>query len=151
MASVKLILLEDVDSLGLAGDEVRVAAGYARNFLMPRGKATQITKAAKRQFEARKEQIIAQRKEKLESAQALSEKIVEASVVLTMEASDDGALFGSVTSRTIHDVLVDLGFELDVNAVRLSKAIKAIGEYEVKIHLHNEVEPVIKVTIAQAE
>jgi len=151
MASVNLILLEDVDNLGLAGDEVRVAAGYARNFLMPRGKGAKITKGAKRQFEARKEQIETQRRETLENAQAVSAKIVETAIVIKMEASDDGALFGSVSNRVIHDELEALGFELDVNAVRLSKTIKALGEYDVKVHLHKEVEPTIKVTVAQAE
>ena len=103
MAHVKLILLQDVEDLGLAGEEVHVAAGYARNYLIPRGFATVASTGVLRQLEARKEKIEAKRKADLEAAQALSAKIATLDITIPMPASEDGHLSGSVSERTLYE------------------------------------------------
>ena len=102
---MKLILLQDVEDLGLAGEEVHVAPGYARNFLIPKKLATVASTAALRQLAANKEKIEAKRKADLEIAQSVAEKINTTELVIPMQASDDNHLFGSVTERIICEAL----------------------------------------------
>ena len=115
MAHVKLILLQDVDDLGLAGEEVHVAAGYARNYLIPRGFATIASTGVLRQLEARKEKIEAKRQADLEAAQALSAKIASLDITIPMQASEDGHLFGSVSERTIFETLASMDVKVNFN------------------------------------
>ena len=114
MASMKLILLQDVEDLGLAGEEVHVAPGYARNYLIPRKLAAVATTAALRQLAARKEKIEEQRKAELEAAQNVAAKLQELAVELHLQASDDGHLFGSVTDRMIADAIASLGVTVPI-------------------------------------
>jgi len=149
MASVNLILLEDVENLGLAGEEVRVAAGYARNFLVPKGKATKATKGAMRQVEARREQIEAQRKAELEGAEATAAKLAEAEVSISMQASEDDTLFGSVGRRNIAAVLAEQGIEIDYKKILLEEPIKTLGKFDVKVKLHRDVKAEVKVWVVR--
>ena len=149
MASVKLILLEDVDNLGLAGEEVRVAAGYARNFLIPQDLATKASPGALRRLEARKEQIEAARKKALENAEALAAKVNEAEVNISMQASEDNVLFGSVTARMIADKLAEQDINVDHNAIKLDDHIKELGNYEVVVKLHSQVTATVKVWVVR--
>ena len=149
MATVNLILLEDVENLGLAGEEVRVAAGYARNFLVPQGKATKATKGALRQVEARREQIEAQRKADLDAAQALAAKIAEAEVSIPMQASEDDTLFGSVTTRNIAEILANQGIEVDNKRIILEEPIKTLGKFDVAIKLSSGVKAQLKVWVVR--
>ena len=148
-ASVNLILLEDVENLGLAGDEVRVAAGYARNYLVPQGKATKATKGALRQVEARREIIEAQRKAELAEAEALAAKLAEAEVSIPMQASDDDTLFGSVTNRVIADVLAEQGIEIDSKRILLEEHIKTLGKFDVDVKLPRGVKAQVKVWVVR--
>jgi len=107
MSSKKLILLQDVEDLGLAGEEVHVAPGYARNFLIPRGLASEASVATLRRLAANKEKIEAQRKADLDAANALAEKINSTELVIPMQASDDNHLFGSVNERIICNALIE--------------------------------------------
>ncbi|UDQ99219.1 50S ribosomal protein L9 [Lentisphaerota bacterium WC36G] len=149
MASVKLILLEDVDNLGLAGQEVRVAAGYARNYLIPKDLATKASAGALRRIEARKEQIEAARKKALEAAEALAAKVNEAEVSITMQASEDNVLFGSVTARMIAEKLAEQDINVDHNAIKLDDHIKELGNYEVVVKLHSQVTATVKVWVVR--
>ncbi len=149
MATVKLILLEDVENLGLAGEEVRVAAGFGRNFLVPQGKATKATKGASRQVEARREQIEAQRKADLDSAQALAAKLAEAEISISMQASEDDTLFGSVTTRNIAEVLAEQGIEVDSKRILLEEPIRTLGKFDVNVKLSSGVKAQLKVWVVR--
>ncbi len=149
MASVTLILLEDVDNLGLAGEEIRVAAGYGRNFLVPQGKATKATKGAMRQVEARREQIEAQRKAELDGAQELATKIAELEISISMQASEDDTLFGSVTNRSIAEAIAEQGITVDYKKIEIEEPIHTLGKFDISIKLHREVKAVAKVWVVR--
>lgn len=149
MALVNLILLEDVENLGLAGDTVNVAPGYARNYLLPKGLATKASAGALRVIEARKEQIEAQRREELAKAEALAEQIAKAEVTIPMQATDDDQLFGSVTERMIAENLASQGIEIPHSAVRMSSHIKTLGATDVTIKLHKDVSVTLKVWVVK--
>ncbi len=148
--SVKLILLQDVEELGLAGEEVHVAPGYARNFLVPRKLAAVATKAALKQIEANREKIEAQRQQELAAAQELAEKLAALNVVITMQASDDSHLFGSVTDRMIAEAIEKLGFKISHQRIHLEAQLRTLGEFQIPVKLHPKVTTNVKVTIARA-
>lgn len=148
--NVKLILLEDVESLGLAGTEVNVAAGFARNFLLPRGLASKATAGTMRLLEARKTKIEAKRSEVLATAQALAAKLAEVEISIAMQAAADEQLYGSVTNRTIAEKLAELGFEIDHARVRLEAPIKLLGSYVAEVKLHPSVSVPLKVWVVRA-
>jgi len=148
--SVKLILLQDVESLGLAGTEVTVAPGYARNYLIPRGFAAKATPGILRVLAANKEKIEAKRRDELVAAQALAAKLMENVVEIAMQASDDNQLFGSVTSRNVADALVKAGFQIAHTRVMIETPIKSIGEFTVAVKLHHDVTAQIKVNVVRA-
>ena len=150
MAQVSLILLDDVEKLGLAGDEVHVAPGYARNFLIPRGLAAKATPGTLRQLAARKEKIEAKRKADLEAAQALSAKIATLDITIPMQASEDGHLFGSVSERTIFEKLASMDVKVNINKIRLDAPIRTIGEFKVDIKLHQNVTAVATIKVVGA-
>ncbi|MGE4565185.1 MAG: 50S ribosomal protein L9 [Victivallaceae bacterium] len=148
--NVKLILLEDVESLGLAGTEVNVAAGFARNFLLPRGLAAKATAGTLRLLEARKTKIEAKRSEVLAAAQALAAKLAEVEISIAMQAAADEQLYGSVTNRTIAEKLAELGFAIDHARVRLEAPIKLLGSYVAEVKLHPSVSVPLKVWVVRA-
>ncbi len=148
--NVKLILLEDVESLGLAGTEVSVAAGYARNFLLPRGLAAKATAGTLRLLEARKSKIEAKRADVLAAAQALAAKLAEVEISIAMQAAADDQLYGSVTNRTIAEKLAELGFAIDYARVRLEAPIKLLGSYVADVKLHPSVSVPLKVWVVRA-
>ncbi len=149
--TVKLVLLEDVANLGLAGDEVTVAPGYARNYLVPRGFAMKATAATSRILAARKAKIEQQRANDLAGAKELALKIAELTVSFTMQASDDDQLFGSVTSRAIADKLKsDFSLDVDHTKIKLEEHIKAIGTYVVDVKLHHDVSAQMSVVVVRA-
>lgn len=147
---VKLILLEDVESLGLAGTEVNVAAGFARNFLLPRGLAAKATSGTLRLLEARKTKIETKRSEVLAAAQALAAKLADVEISIAMQAAADEQLYGSVTNRTIAEKLAELGFAIDHARVRLEAPIKLLGSYVAEVKLHPSVSVPLKVWVVRA-
>ena len=149
MALVNLILLEDVENLGLAGETVNVAPGYARNFLLPRKLATKASAGALRVIEARKEQIEAQRKKELAKAEALAEQVARAEVSISMQATEDDQLFGSVTERMVADNLAAQGIVVPHSAIRMSEHIKTLGATDVTIKLHKDVSLTLKVWVVK--
>ena len=145
---VTLILLDDVAKLGFAGDEVVVKAGYARNYLIPQGLAAKATPGIMRLVESRKALIAERRAKELADAKALAEKIAQVELSISMQASDDDQLFGSVTARMIADELAKQGYAVDHNQVKMDP-IKTLGNYDVEVRLHAEVTSSVKVWVVR--
>ncbi|HEX5312573.1 50S ribosomal protein L9 [Aquabacterium sp.] len=144
---MQIILLEKVANLGNLGDVVRVKDGYARNFLIPSGRARRATEKAVAEFEARRAELEKAQAEKLAAAQALGEKINGKTITISQKAGVDGRLFGSVTNFDIAEGLKAAGFEVAKQQVRLPNGpLKTVGEHPVSVSLHTDV--VVDVTIA---
>ena len=144
---MQLILLEKIGGLGNLGDIVTVKNGYARNFLIPQGKAKRATEANKAEFEARRAELEARQAEILADALARKEKLDGQVITVAQKAGVDGRLFGSVTNADIASAIVATGIKAEKANVRLPEGpFKAIGEYEVEIALHSDA--VAKVTVA---
>jgi large subunit ribosomal protein L9 len=145
---MQIILLEKVVNLGQLGDVVRVKDGYARNFLIPTGKARRATQVAIQEFETRRAELEKIQADKLAAAQALGQQIEGMAVELTEKAGVDGRLFGSVGNFDIAEALKKKGFAVEKAMVRMPNGpLKAIGEYEVEVALHTDVLANIKVTV----
>ena len=148
--SVRLILLEDVENLGLAGTEVTVAPGYARNYLLPRNLAAKATAGTLRLLAARQEKIEQRRAAELAAAKELAAKLAEVSVLITAQASNDDQLFGSVSARAIAEQLAAQDLKIDYNKIKIESPIKLLGDYEVPVRLHSEVSALVKVKVERA-
>jgi large subunit ribosomal protein L9 len=148
--SKKLILLEDINGLGKAGDTVSVTAGYARNYLLPKKLALQASKGAIRQFEALKEKIEAKRLAKIEKMQAIAAKIADLEITISMNVGEDDKLFGSVTSHNIANEIKNLGVEVDHHKIALESPIKELGAFDIDIKLHPEVVAKARVWVVRA-
>lgn len=149
MALVKLILLEDVENLGMAGDEINVAPGYARNFLLPRGLASKATPSILKVLAARKEKIEEHRRLEFENAKKLADSIAAVEITIAMQASDDNRLFGSVSGRNIAEQFAAKGIHIDHQRIKLEEPLKQLGKFEVDIKLHNDVTVKAKVWIVR--
>ncbi|PAT33399.1 50S ribosomal protein L9 [Vandammella animalimorsus] len=144
---MQIILLEKVVNLGNLGEIVTVKDGYARNFLIPTGRARRATAAAKAEFEARRAELEKAAAEKLAAAQALGEKLAGQTVRLSQKAGVDGRLFGSVTNQDIAAELVKQGYEVHKSQVRLPAGpIKTVGDSTVVVALHTDVD--VEITVA---
>ncbi|GHD77711.1 50S ribosomal protein L9 [Vogesella fluminis] len=148
---MQIILLEQVANLGTLGDVVNVKNGYARNFLIPQGKAKRATDANLKEFEARRAELEAKQAEILADAKVRAEKLNEATVTIAQKAGVDGRLFGSVTNVDIAEAVTASGVAIKRFEVRLPNGqLKAIGEYDVEIALHHDVVVAIKVVVVPA-
>ena len=147
---MQVILLERVAKLGQMGDVVKVKDGYARNFLLPQGKALRASDANIKNFEAQKAQLEARNLETRKEAEALGEKLDGQTYVVIRSASDAGALYGSVTPRDIADVATEAGFSLDRKQVALTAPIKDLGLHKVSVVLHPEVSVFVTVNVARS-
>ncbi|WP_374599350.1 50S ribosomal protein L9 [Sphingosinicella sp.] len=146
-----IILLERVENLGGIGDVVSVKPGYARNFLLPRGKALRANDANKAKFEANRERIEKENAEKRSGAETDSKKLNGAKIVLIRAASDAGHLYGSVAARDIADALTEAnGIAVHKNQVVLNTPIKALGIHKVRVALHPEVSIEIEANVARS-
>lgn len=145
---MQVILLEKVVNLGQLGDVVKVRDGYARNYLIPQGKASRATEKAIKEFEARRAELEKVQAEKLAAAQALADRLSGHTVQITERAGVDGRLFGSVTPALIADALERDGFEVTRAMLRMPDGpIKAIGDYKVLVAPHVDVEAEINVSV----
>ncbi|MCI5780061.1 MAG: 50S ribosomal protein L9 [Lentisphaeria bacterium] len=149
MANVSLILLDDVENLGLAGDEVKVAPGYARNYLIPKKLAAKSTPGTLRLIESRKAQIAARRAAELENAKAVAAKLAEVEISIAMQATEDDQLFGSVTSRMVADELAAQGFDIAHSRITIDPPIKTLGSFEAVVRLHSEVTATVKIWVVR--
>ncbi|RMC99645.1 50S ribosomal protein L9 [Aquitalea palustris] len=145
---MQIILLEKVANLGQLGDVVKVKNGYARNFLIPQGKAKRATENNLKEFEARRAELEAKQAEILADAKVRAEKLVDAVITIAQKAGVDGRLFGSVTNVDVAEAVTAFGVEIKRFEVRLPNGpFKAIGEYDIEIALHHDVVSPIKVVV----
>jgi large subunit ribosomal protein L9 len=146
---MEVILLEEIDGLGKRGASVRVADGYARNYLIPRRKAIQSVGNAQAVFKDRERARVALEQKQRQSAQSLRDRMAQASLQFSVQVGDEDQLYGSVTAGEIHEALVAQGFEVDRKAVRLEEPIKALGVFEVPVHLFQDIEAPVKVWVVR--
>jgi large subunit ribosomal protein L9 len=146
---MEIILLERVAKLGQMGEVVRVKDGFARNYLLPKGKALRATDANKSKFEAMKVELQARNLATKSEAEKVGAKLDGKSFVVLRQASETGQLFGSVTPRDLATILVNNGFSVDRNQIALSVAIKNIGTHKVPVLLHPELEVTITIYVAR--
>lgn len=144
---MELILLQKVVNLGGLGDKVRVKPGYGRNFLIPYGKAVPATEANIAAFEAKRAEYEAKAKAQLSGAEGRKAKLEGVEVTLGANASPEGKLYGSITSRDIAEALTAAGHQVAKSEVVLAGPIRALGEYDVVVHLHADVEATVKVIV----
>ncbi len=145
---MQLILLQKVVNLGNLGDKVDVKPGYGRNFLVPQGKAVPATPANLAEFEAKRADYEAKANDALAAAEARKAKLADSSVTIYANASTEGKLYGSVGPREIADALTKTGTTVEKSEVILGEgAFRHVGEYEVLLHLHADVETNVKVVV----
>jgi large subunit ribosomal protein L9 len=147
---MEVILLERIEKLGAIGDVVNVKPGFARNFLLPNGKALRANEANRKVFEANREKIEATNAERRSAAEKDSKGLEGASVQLIRQASNTGQLYGSVSARDLAEALEAQGHKVAKNQIVLDKPIKAIGIQDVKVSLHPEVSVTIRVNVARS-
>jgi large subunit ribosomal protein L9 len=150
-SQVQVILREEVHKLGAAGDVVNVKAGYARNFLVPRGKASLATASQIAEVEHHKRVIGERQAKELKDLNAFAQKIHSIVLETTAQAGEEDKLFGSVTSQNIADLLAEKGIEIDRRKIELSEPIKSLGEHKIDIKLHREVVASVKLVVSAAE
>ncbi len=147
--NISLILLDDVEHLGLAGEEVKVAPGYARNYLIPKKLAAKATPGTLRLIESRKAAIAARRAAELEKAKETAAKLESVEISIPMQATEDDQLFGSVTPRMVAEELKAQGFEIEHSRILIDPPIKLLGSFEVDVKLHAEVTGKVKIWVVR--
>lgn len=148
---MQVILLERVGRLGQMGDVVNVRDGYARNFLLPKGKALRATNENMEEFQKRRVQLEARNLELKKEAEAVAEKLNGQRFTTIRQAGDTGQLYGSVSTRDIADLVKEGGFTIDRTQVVLERPIKSLGLHDVKISLHPEVDVKVFLNVARSE
>jgi large subunit ribosomal protein L9 len=147
---MEVILLERISRLGQMGETVRVKDGYARNFLLPQGKALRANEANKKKFEGQRAQLEARNLERKSEAAKIAETLDGKSFIVVRSAGETGQLYGSVSTRDIADLVTAEGFSVSRNQIELNQPIKTIGLSNVAIALHPEVEVTITLNIARS-
>jgi large subunit ribosomal protein L9 len=148
--AVELILLEKIEDLGEIGDTVRVAEGYARNYLLPRELAAKLTPQALKKLEIRKQQLEQEYQENLGAARSLAERLASESVTIPVEANEQEKLYGSITAQQIVDALAEKSITIDRDDVVIVDPIRELGVYTVDLNLMPEVQAQLKVWIVRA-
>ena len=148
---MNIILLERVENLGQMGDVVRVKAGYARNFLLPKRKALRATEQNRKQFEAQRSQLEANNLERRKDAEAIATKVEGLSVILVRQAGEGGHLYGSVSARDIAEAINAGGVAVARSQVLLDRPIKTVGIHDVRVSLHPEVNVTVRANVARTQ
>ncbi len=148
---MKIMLLERVERLGQMGDLVEVKNGYARNYLLPRGKAARATAENRARFERDRAEIEARNLERKQEAEAVAAKIQGLSVIIIRQASESGNLYGSVTPRNIAEACEAMDLQIDRHQIVLERALKSLGLHDVRIILHPEIDATIQINLARSE
>lgn len=151
MGLIQVILSEDVHALGDAGEIVSVKPGFARNFLLPQGKALLATAARVNEVEHTKRVISEKRAKELKDLESVKAKLDGIKLEIAAQAGEEGKLFGSVTSQNLADMLAEKGLEVDRRKIVLPEAIKTLGEHTVAIRLRSDVIAEFSVTVTAAE
>jgi len=144
---VKILLREDVDKLGERGQVVNVAAGYARNFLFPKALAFEATPGNMRQIELRKKVWVVREAKEAEDATKLAARIAEIKLVVEKKVGENDALYGSVTSQEIADLLKAKGVEVDRRKIQLHDPIRSLGTFDVPIKIHRQVSASVSIQV----
>lgn len=145
---MKIILKRSIEKIGQVGDVVEVSDGFARNFLIPQGKAISFTVGNFKQIEHLKKQETEQREGELKEVKEFAEKINNISLEIKVKAGEEGKLFGSVTSKDIIETLLkEHGIELDKRKINLKESLKKLGVHTVPVNLHKDITPQIKVNL----
>jgi len=147
---MEVILLERISRLGQMGDTVKVKDGFARNFLLPKGKALRANEGNKKKFEGQRAQLEARNLERRSEAQQVADQLDGKSFVAVRSAGETGQLYGSVSTRDIADLLIAEGFSVNRNQIELNQPIKTIGLTNVAIALHPEVEVTVTLNVARS-
>ena len=147
---MEVILLERVAKLGQMGETVKVRDGFARNYLLPLGKALRANEANKKRFESERATLEARNLERKSEAQAVAEKLDGKSFIVVRSAGETGQLYGSVAARDVVETLAAEGFNIGRNQVDLNHPIKSIGLHAVTLHLHSEVEITVTMNVARS-
>ncbi len=147
---MEVILLQRVPKLGQMGEVVRVKDGYARNFLLPMGKALRANAANKKHFEAQRAQLEARNLEQKNEAAKVAEKLDGKTFVMVRQAGETGQLYGSVSTRDIAEAITAGGFNISRDQVALFTPIKTLGLHQIPIHLHPEVDAKISINVARS-
>ena len=147
---MEVILLERISKLGQMGETVKVRDGFARNYLLPLGKALRANAANKARFEAERSTLEARNLERKSEAQKVADALGGKSFVVVRSAGETGQLYGSVAARDVADILAAEGFNVGRNQVELNTPIKTIGLHSVTLHLHSEVEIAIELNVARS-
>ena len=148
MAHTKVLLREDVDDLGARGEIVRVRAGYARNYLLPRNLAVEATAGNVKGIEAERAALLKKEAKERSTAEAQSQQIGALVLQFKRKAGEQGALYGSVTSMDVAEALKDKGYEIDRHRIHLREPLKRLGDYTVPVRLHREVSIDLKVKVS---
>jgi len=148
MGHTKVLLREDVDDLGARGEIVRVRAGYARNYLLPRNLAVEATAGNVKGIESERAALLKKEAKERASAESQSQKIGALDLEFRRKAGEQGALYGSVTSMDVAEALRERGYEIDRHRIHLREPLKRVGEYTVPVRLHREVTIDLKVRVA---
>ena len=148
---MKIILKEDMDTLGLEGDVVDVAKGYARNYLIPKGMALEANTQNIKLFETQKKKIEVKRLKAKEEAEKIKERLADVTITIAQKAGEEDKLYGSVTSMDIAAQLEKQGVVIDRKKISLDKPIKTLGEFDVQIRLYPKVTGTIKVVVVPEE
>jgi len=149
---MEIILLEKIENLGALGDKVNVKSGYGRNFLIPQGKAASATPENIAEFEARRAELEKAAGDALAVAQTRYDGLNGMTVTVTAKAGEEGKLFGSVGTADIAQAISDAGVTVERNEVRLpTGAFRQVGEYDVQIHLHTDIDSTVKLVIEAAK
>ncbi|QTR50225.1 50S ribosomal protein L9 [Candidatus Thiothrix anitrata] len=145
---MEIILLKKVENLGTLGNVVNVRSGYARNFLIPQGKAKMATKANMAEFEARRAELEAEAADILTAAQARKAQLDGMVITIQAKAGNEGKLFGSVSNHEIAEAINAAGVSLERREIRMPEgALRHLGEFEIGVHLHTEVDATVKVVV----
>jgi len=139
MATTEVLLVKPVDGLGGEGDQVKVRAGYARNFLIPRKVAVSLSAANKKHVDALKKRRAEREQHELSGAQDVAKKLEKTSLAFAVKTGEGGKMFGAITANDIHEKLVASGIDLDKRKIHLFNPVKTLGKHEVKIKLHADV------------
>lgn len=147
--AIEVLLMDQVEGLGIEGDIVKVAPGYARNFLFPKGYATAVTEGKKRQIEKKRTERLAQLKKEQGAAEELAKKIEGIECTIAAKVGENGKMFGSVGVPQIMEKLQEQGLELDRSKIALGAPLHELGVFDVAIKLHPEVTGTLKVWIVE--
>jgi len=147
--AVEVLLMDAVPGLGIEGDVVKVADGYARNYLFPKGMASEVSEGKKRQIEKKRTERLELMKEEQGAAEELAKKFENLSCTLAVKTAESGKMFGSVTAAQVLENLAEQGIKLERNQIKLDAPLHELGVFDVTINLHPEVKTTLKVWIVE--